>query len=132
MSLITNDQHLKGVQKMAVNQELLERFKMKQTADAHNLKSHIGEVLKIDKWELTEYIDADGTYHNVLAVAIYGTKDIYRTEVKAFLEKFKTYIDVFGEAPVDERPYIKITGKTSKKKNDYISFEIVDENGNVL
>ncbi len=117
---------------MAVNQELLERFKMKQTADAHNLKSHIGEVLKIDKWELTEYIDADGTYHNVLAVAIYGTKDIYRTEVKAFLEKFKTYIDVFGDAPVDERPYIKITGKISKKKNDYISFEIVDENGNVL
>lgn len=118
--------------KMNINAELLNKFKMKQTAEAANLKTHINEVLKIGSWEMTEYVDVDGTYHNVLSLAIADSKDIYRTEVRAFIEKFKAYIDVFGECPVEERPCIKITGKTSKKRNEYISFEIVDESGNPL
>lgn len=117
---------------MAVDKTLIEKFRMKQTADAANLKSHIGETLKIDKWEFSEYTDIDGAYHNVLALSIYGTDEIYRTEVSAFKDKFKVYIDVFGESPVEDRPCIKITGKTSKKRNEYISFEIVDESGNPL
>lgn len=115
-----------------VKNELLEKFKMKQTAEAGNLKSHIGETLKIGKWETSEYCDVDGTYHNVLSLSIADSKDIYRTEVKAFIEKFRTYAEVFGDEPVDDRPLIKITGKTSKKRNEYISFEIVDESGNPL
>lgn len=117
---------------MAVKTELLEKFKMKQTADASNLKNYIGEVLAIQGWESSEYVDADGKYHKVLALAIAGTSDIYRTEVSAFIEKFNAYVDVFGDEPVEDRPRIKITGKTSKKSNAYISFEIVDENGNIL
>lgn len=117
---------------MAVKTELLEKFKMKQTADAANLKNYIGEILSVENWEISDYVDADGKYHKVLALKIAGTGDIYRTEVTAFIEKFNAYIDVFGEEPVDDRPRIKITGKTSKKSNTYISFEIVDENGNIL
>ena len=117
---------------MAINPELLERFKMKQTAEAGNLKSHIGEVLSIAKWEKSEYVDEDGVYHNVLSLAVDGTKDIYRTEVKAFIEKFDKYIDVFGSESIENRPCIKITGKTSRKKNEYISFEICDKDGNML
>lgn len=117
---------------MAINKELLEKFKMRQTAEAMNLKTHIGETLKVDKWESTEYVDADGVYHNVLALSVVPSGDIYRTEVKAFIEKFRTYADVFGDVPVDERPLIKITGKTSRKKNEYISFEICDEEGNII
>lgn len=117
---------------MAINAEKLEKFKMKQTAEAGNLKSHIGETLRIDKWENTEYVDVDGAYHNVLSLSVAGTKDIYRTEVKAFIEKFKSFAEVFGDEPVENRPMIKITGKTSRKKNEYISFEIVDDEGNIL
>lgn len=117
---------------MAVNPELLEKFKLKMTGDAMNLKTHIGEILTVEKWEKSEYVDADGAYHNVLALMIKGGKDILRTEVSAFIEKFNTYAEVFGEVPVDERPRIKITGKTSKRKNEYISFDIVDESGNIL
>lgn len=117
---------------MEINKELLERFKMKQTAEAANLKTHIGEVLQIEKWESSEYVDADGVAHCVLSLAIVGTGDILRTEVRAFIEKFRTYIDVFGECPVDQRPLIKITGRTSKKRNEYISFDIVDQSGNPL
>lgn len=117
---------------MAINQELLERFKMKQTAEAVNLKTHIGEHFRVSKSEVTEYTDVSGAYHRVLAIQPEGTKDIYRTEVSAFIEKFAAYDEVFGSVPVDERPYIKITGKTSKKRNEYISFDLVDESGNPL
>lgn len=117
---------------MAIKPELLEKFKMKQTADQGNLKSHIGEVLRIEKWEFSEYQDVDGVFHSVLAVKIADSNDIYRTEVKAFTEKFKQYIEVFGNEPVNDRPRILITGKQSKKRNEYISFTLVDDDGNSL
>ena len=117
---------------MAIDKSLIERFKMKQTADAINLKTHINEVLKIDNWEISEYCDVEGTYHKVLALKVLPSGDIYRTEVAAFIEKFASYAEVFKVIPVDDRPYIKITGKTSRKKNEYISFEITDESGNPL
>ncbi len=115
-----------------VKAELIEKFKMKQTASAANLKSHIGESLRVDKWEFSEYVDADGAYHNVLAIKIANTGEILRTEVSAFIEKFKEYIEAFGEEKLEDRPLVKITGKKSKKNNEYISFEIVDESGNPL
>lgn len=117
---------------MAINKEALERFKMKQTAEAGNLKNHIGEDLTIERWEESEYVDVNGEYHKVLALKIFGTTDIYRTEVTAFIEKFKAYAEVFGEYPVEERPRIRIVGKQSKRNNTYISFEILDESGNIL
>lgn len=117
---------------MEISKELLERFKMKQTAEAANLKTHIGEILAVEKWETSEYVDADGVPHCVLSLSIAETGDILRTEVRAFIEKFRTYVEIFGECPVDQRPRIKITGKTSKKRNEYISFEITDESGNLL
>lgn len=117
---------------MAINQNLVDRFKMKQTAEAVNLKTHIGEFFRVEKYEISEYTDVAGTYHRVLAINPAGTKDIYRTEVAAFIEKFQAYIECFGDAPLEDRPYIKITGKNSKKNNTYISFDICDESGNAL
>lgn len=117
---------------MAIKPELLEKFKLKQTQEAGNLKSHIGEILIVEKWEVSEYVDEDGALHNVLALAVKDSKEYLRTEVKAFIEKFRKYVDVFGDEAIDDRPAIKITGKQSRKKNDYISFDIVDTEGNPL
>lgn len=117
---------------MAIKTELLEKFKMTQTQDLGNLKSHVGEIISVEKWETSEYVPEDGKLHRVLAVKVAGTEDYLRTEVTAFIDKFATYAAVFGDEPVEDRPRIKITGKKSKKNNDYISFEIVDENGNVI
>ena len=128
----TDDRRKRKEENTMINTALLEKFKMKQTADAANLKSHIGETIRVDNCEFSEYTDVDGRYHNVLAVSIADSKDIYRTEVSAFIDKFKVYWDIFGEAPIEERPLLKIIGKKSKKQNDYISFELVDENGNTL
>lgn len=115
-----------------VKAELIEIFKMKQTASAANLKSHIGECLRVDKWDFPEYVDADGAYHHVLAIKLADSGEILRTEVSAFIEKFKAYIETFGDEKLEDRPLLKITGKKSKKNNAYISFEIVDESGNPL
>ena len=115
-----------------INADLIQKFKMMQTADAANLKSHIGETIKVSDWEFSEYSDVDGQYHNVLALSMPNTREIYRTEVRAFIDKFKKFITVFENVPVEERPFIKITGKTSKKKNDYIDFILTDENGTEL
>lgn len=117
---------------MAIKSELLEKFKMTQTVEAANLKAHIGEVLVIERWELSDYVDSDGAPHTVLALKVKDEKEYLRTEVKAFIDKFNKYVAVFGDEPLEDRPALKITGKTSRKKNDYISFDLVDFEGNAL
>lgn len=117
---------------MAIKSELLEKFKMTQTVEAANLKSHVGEILIVERWELSDYVDSDGKPHTVLALKVKDEKEYLRTEVKAFIDKFNKFVAVFGDEPIDDRPALKITGKTSRKKNDYISFELVDSEGNVL
>jgi len=117
---------------MAISAELLEKFKMKQTMDQGNLKAHIGEIIRVEKWENSEYVPEDGKLHRVLAIKVAGSEEYLRTEVTAFIDKFATFVAVFGDEAVEDRPLLKITGKKSKKNNDYISFELVDESGNIL
>ena len=111
--------------------ELLATFKMRTTADAKNLKELINRRVKPMKWEFSDYTDSDGEIHTVLAMEL-ETDDpkingIYRTEVKAFIEKFRVYMDVFGNVPIEERPLIMITGVKSQRGNPYINFDIVEE-----
>ena len=117
---------------MNIKPELIEKFKMRQTASAENLKSRIGQVLKVQSWETSEYVDVDGVPHTVLALALCGSGEIVRTEVRAFIEKFRAYVDVFGSEEPDDRPLIKIVPATSKKRNEFILFELCDENGNPI
>lgn len=115
---------------MAIDAKKLEKFKMSQTADLINIKAHIGEVLTVIDWEFTEYNDVnDGSYHNVLALKI-SDGNIYRTEVGAFKDKFKKYVEYFGDEKPEDRPRIKIIGRKSKKNNDYVNFVLLDEAGN--
>lgn len=111
--------------------ELLATFKMRTTADATNMKELINRKVKPLKWEFSEYTDSDGENHTVLAMDLETDdgkiKGIYRTEVKAFIEKFRVYMDVFGAIPDDERPLITITGVKSQRGNPYINFDIVEE-----
>ncbi|MBO5869658.1 MAG: hypothetical protein J6Q89_02805 [Clostridia bacterium] len=113
-----------------MNTEKIAIFKMRTTADATNLKELIKQTVKPLKWEFSDYIDSDGEKHNVLAMELEtseGKRGIYRTEVRAFIEKFNIYNDVFGTEPVEDRPAIVITGVKSQRGNPYINFEIVEE-----
>lgn len=109
------------------NLEKIALFKMKVTSDRKNIKELIGKQVKPIKWEYTKYEDADGESHVVLAIdlIVEGTRDIYRTETQAFIQKFGVYAEVFGDDPEDERPMIEITGKNSKRGNKYVNFEVI-------
>lgn len=113
-----------------MNAEKIAIFKMRTTADATNLKELINQKVKPLKWEFSDYTDSDGEVHNVLAMELElldGKRGIYRTEVRAFIEKFNHYTDIFGTEPVEDRPAIVITGVKSQRGNPYINFELVEE-----
>ena len=54
------------------------------------------------------------------------TGNMFRTEVKAFIEKFMAYDEAFGTLPDEEKPDIVIQIQTSKKGNRYVNFDVLD------
>jgi len=98
----------------------IQRYKMTRTRDLPNIREIIGETVHVSAELLTEYTDPDGEIHKVLSLLT--DRGYYKTEVAAFIEAFAEFVEVFG----DERPAITITGKTSKRGNPYVNFEIVE------
>ena len=93
----------------------VEKFKALNSKDIPNMKDCEGEVLKPVAFYTHEYEDSDGK-----------TGGMYRTEVKAFIEKFMAYDESFGTLPDEEKPEIIIQIKTSKKNNKYVNFDVLD------
>ena len=52
---------------------------------------------------------------------------MYKTEVKAFIEKFMQYDASFGDLPDDEKPEITIVLNTSRAGNRYVTFDLVED-----
>ena len=50
----------------------------------------------------------------------------YKTEVKAFIEKFLKYMEAFGDSPDEEKPDIVIVLNQSKKGNKYVNFDLAE------
>lgn len=111
------------------NAEKMTLFKMRMTADAKNIKDLIGQTVQPAKWNFSNYTDSDETIHTVLALDLRfkdGHTEMYRTEVRAFIDKFNVYAEVFGDEPEAELPWIVITGKSSQRGNKYVNFDIVE------
>lgn len=70
------------------------------------------------------YTGSDGSEHSVLVIKDGNTDKFYKTEVKAFIEKFMKYEEAFGELPDDEKPEILIIINVSKKNNKYVNFDL--------
>ena len=95
--------------------------------DSHtNLKECEGLVIKPVAAHAHTYTGTDGKEHSVLVLLNGKDNTMYKTEVKAFIEKFFTYQEAFGSLPDEDRPEIVITIKTSKAGNRYVNFELVD------
>lgn len=100
----------------------IQKYKLTRTKDMKNIREIIGETITPVAEVMSEYTDADGEIHKVLSIMT--TKGEYvKTEVSAFIEAYNDYLGVFAE----ERVPILITGKTSKRGNPYVNFEIVEE-----
>lgn len=95
--------------------------------DSHtNLKECEGLVIKPVAAHTHTYTSSDGKEHSVLVLLNGKDNTMYKTEVKAFIEKFLTYQEAFWGLPDEERPEIVITIKTSKAGNRYVNFDVLD------
>lgn len=95
--------------------------------DKHtNLKDCEGLVIAPVACHTHTYTATDGSEHAVLVILNGKDGKFYKTEVKAFIEKFMKYEESFGELPDDQKPEIVIVINTSKKGNRYVGFDLVN------
>lgn len=108
--------------------ELTRAELFKAMNDKHeNLKDCEGMVVSPVAVHTHTYTAADGTEHSVLVIKNGKDGKFYKTEVKAFIEKFMKYMEAFGDLPDDEKPDIVITLNQSKKGNRYVNFDLIGE-----
>ena len=72
------------------------------------------------------YTDTDEKEHSVLVILNGKDNKMYKTEVKAFIEKYQKYLEAFGNLPDDQKPDIVITINNSKKGNRYVNFDLME------
>ena len=108
------------------NMELTKLELFKAMNDKHeNLKDCEGLVISPVAVHTHTYTASDGSEHSVLVIKNGKDGKFYKTEVKAFIEKFLKYEEAFGESPDEEKPDIVIILNVSKKGNKYVSFDLV-------
>ena len=106
--------------------ELTKMELFKAMNDRHkNLKDCESQIISPVAHHTHTYSGADGKEHAVLVIKDGKTGQMYKTEVKAFIEKFLKYDEAFGDAPDSEKPDIVIILNTSKKGNRYVNFDLM-------
>lgn len=91
-----------------------------------NLRDCEGLVIRPIGFHTSHYEDADGKDHAKLVIYNANDKKMYKTEVKAFIEKFMQYDESFGDMSDDEKPEIVVTLTLSKKGNKYVNFDLIE------
>lgn len=101
----------------------IQQYRMADTKNQKNIKELAGKKVKPIAATAREYNDADAQVHTVLSIML-DNGEIYRTEVKAFIETFNAYWSVFGDE--DDKPMIEISTRNSKRGNPYVSMSVVE------
>ena len=101
--------------------------KFKAMNDKHtNLKDCEGLIIAPVAFHTHQYSDSNGKEHTVLVIYNGIDKTMYKTEVMAFIDKFMKYDESFGDLPDEEKPQIQIVLRKSKAGNQYVKFELMD------
>ena len=96
--------------------------------DKHvNLKDCEGMIVSPVAVHTHTYTAQDGSDHQVLVIKNGKDGKFYKTEVKAFIEKFMKYDEAFGEDADADKPEIVIILNKSKKGNTYVNFDLVEQ-----
>ena len=107
--------------------ELTAAEKFKAMNDKHtNIKDINGSILHPVAVHTHTYTATDGSEHEVLVIKDGISGEFYKTEVKAFIEKFMKYMEAFGALPDEQKPRIVINNRVSKKGNTYANFDLVE------
>lgn len=104
----------------------IELFRAKNGDGVQNVKECEGEIIYPVAYTTKVYTGQDEKEHHVLIIKDGKSGRMYKTEVKAFIEKFIDYDSSFGGCDDSEKPGIVIVAHTSKKGNKYVSFDLVD------
>ena len=105
--------------------ELTKMELFKAMNDKHtNLKDCEGMIISPLAFHTHEYEDNNGKVHTVLVIKDRKTGEKFKTEVKAFIDKFMKYDEAFGECADNEKPDIVIVLNTSKANNKYVNFDL--------
>lgn len=108
--------------------ELTPKELFKAMNDKHtNLKDCEGLIIKPVACHTHQYTGTDEKEHTVLVIKNGKDGQFYKTEVKAFIEKYLKYEESFGHLPDEDKPEIVIVINTSKKNNKYVNFDLVDD-----
>lgn len=104
----------------------VEVFKAVNSKDLPNIKELEGQTIKPVASHTHTYEDGEGKEHSVLVIKDGRSGRMYRTEVKAFIDKFLAYDEAFGDLPDEEKPEITIATWKSKRGYAYVNFDVVD------
>ena len=84
-----------------------------------------GEIIHPAGYHCHTYESQDGSEHQVLVIKDGKTGELYKTETKAFIQKFLQFDEAFGDLPDDQKPDLAICFKESKRGYKYVNFEVV-------
>lgn len=108
--------------------ELTKMELFKAMNDRHvNLKDCEGQIISPVAYHVHQYTDADGKLHDVLVIKDGKSGEMYKTEVAAFIEKFRKYDEAFSDEADENKPDIIIVLNQSKKGNKYVNFDLVEK-----
>lgn len=91
-----------------------------------NVKECEGLVIVPADYHTHTYESQDGKEHLVLVIKNAKDNMLYKTEVQAFIKKFMSYVEAFGDLPEEQKPEIVVVLTESKKGNKYVTFEVQD------
>ena len=104
----------------------VEVFKAMNGDGITNIKECEGLVVVPVAWHTHTYESQDGKEHTVLVIKNGKDGSMYKTEVQAFIKKFMSYDEAFGELPDEEKPAMVVVLTESKKGNKYVTFTVKD------
>ena len=104
-----------------------ELFRAKNGDGVENVRDCEGQILRPIAFTTKRYIGQDEKEHEVLIIKDGKTGKMYKTEVRAFIEKYRDYEESFGGEDDSEKPEIVIILNKSKKGNTYVNFDLVGD-----
>ena len=104
-----------------------ELFRAKNGDGVQNVRDCEGQILRPIAFTTKRYIGQDEKEHEVLIIKDGKTGGMFKTEVRAFIEKYRDYEESFGAEDDEEKPEIVIILNKSKKGNTYVNFDLVGD-----
>ena len=104
----------------------VEIFKAMNGDGVTNVRDCEGLIIVPADYHTHTYESQDGKEHLVLVIKNAKDGKLYKTEVQAFIKKFMSYDEAFGQQPDEQKPEMVVVLVKSQKGNTYVTFDVQD------